>query len=42
VYLWDHEEETPGRIPSDLNLYLIADSFEDFIDRLEFEQVEDE
>jgi len=42
VYLWDHEQETPGRVPSDANLYLIADSFEDFINRLEFEQLEDE
>lgn len=35
VYFWDHERETDtGELPGDQNLYLIADSFDEFLNML--------
>jgi len=35
VYFWDHEREAAeGEPPTDQNLYLIADSFDDFLNKL--------
>jgi hypothetical protein len=42
VYFWDHEEERPGLGPSYSNLYPLSGSLEEFIDTLEFEQLQDE
>lgn len=35
VYFWDHEEESDeGEVPTGRNLYLVADDFEGFLDKL--------
>ena len=35
VYFWDHERESDdGETPNDKNLYLVADSFDKFLDKL--------
>jgi SMI1-KNR4 cell-wall len=35
VYFWDHERESDeGEPPTDRNLYLIANSFDEFLDKL--------
>jgi cell wall assembly regulator SMI1 len=34
VYFWDHEKEADGVAPDMSNMYLVADSFSDFLQRL--------